>query len=89
MLENQNEVQVIEEAINPPVGILMMRYLPPVTAVAAMVFASAANAAEFDLDIASVLVMIGVVVAAVTSVGLATLSLALTVKSFKYVKSAF
>lgn len=68
---------------------LTMRFLPATGAVGALVFTSAANAAEFSLDIATLLINIGVVIAAVTAVGLAALSLALTVKSFKYVKSAF
>lgn len=68
---------------------LTMRFLPATTAVGVMAFAGAANAAEFSLDMGTLLVNIGVVIAAVTAVGLATLSLALTVKSFKYVKSAF
>ena len=68
---------------------LTMRFLPATGAVGALVFTSAANAAEFSLDIATLLINIGVVIAAVTAVGLSALSLALTVKSFKYVKSAF
>lgn len=68
---------------------LTMKFLPATGAVGALVFTSAANAAEFSLDMATLLVNIGVVIAAVTAVGLAALSLALTVKSFKYVKSAF
>lgn len=68
---------------------LTMRFLPATGAVGALAFTSAANAAEFSLDMADLLVNIGVVIAAVTAVGLASLSLALTVKSFKYVKSAF
>ena len=68
---------------------LTMKFAPYTAAVGALVFTSAANAAEFSLDMASLLVNIGVVIAAVTAVGLASLSLALTVKSFKYVKSAF
>lgn len=68
---------------------LTMRFLPATGAAGALVFTSAANAAEFSLDMATLLTNIGVVIAAVTAVGLAALSLALTVKSFKYVKSAF
>ena len=68
---------------------LTMRFFPATTAVGVMAFAGAANAADFSLDMATLLVNIGVVIAAVTAVGLAALSLALTVKSFKYVKSAF
>lgn len=68
---------------------LTMNFLPATGAAGALVFASAANAAEFSLDMASLLINIGVVIAAVTAVGLASLSLALTVKAFKYVKSAF
>ncbi|MGP4865034.1 hypothetical protein ACTXGK_12665 [Psychrobacter sp. T6-5] len=68
---------------------LTMKFLPATGAVGALAFTSAANAAEFSLDMATLLVNIGVVIAAVTAVGLASLSLALTVKSFKYVKSAF
>lgn len=85
------ETQVQEVAVVEDKGVmgLTMRYLPATGAVGALVFASAANAAEFSLDMASLLVNIGVVIAAVTAVGLASLSLALTVKSFKYVKSAF
>lgn len=68
---------------------LTMRYLPATTAVGAMVLAGNANAAEFALDFSTLITNIGVVIAAVTAVGLSALSLALTVKSFKYVKSAF
>lgn len=87
MVENQ----VQEVAVQEDKGVmgLTMRYLPATGAVGALVFTSAANAAEFNLDVATLLVNIGVVIAAVTAVGLAALSLALTVKSFKYVKSAF
>lgn len=88
MLENQ-EVQAVDVTENASVTGLTMRFLPATTAVGVMAFAGAAQAAEFSLDMASLLVNIGVVIAAVTSVGLAALSLALTVKSFKYVKSAF
>ncbi len=68
---------------------LTMKFAPYTGAAGALVFASAANAADFSLDMASLLVNIGVVVAAVTAVGLASLSLALTVKAFKYVRTAF
>ena len=83
-LADQNEVNQ-----NTSVGRLTMKFAPYTAAAGTLVFASAANAAEFSLDMASLLVNIGVVIAAVTAVGLAALSLALTVKSFKYVKSAF
>lgn len=86
------EVQLADQTEvnqNTSVGRLTMKFLPATGAVGALVFTSAANAAEFSLDMASLLVNIGVVIAAVTAVGLAALSLALTVKSFKYVKSAF
>lgn len=85
------ETQVQEVAVVEDKGVmgLTMRYLPATGAAGALIFTSAANAAEFSLDMASLLVNIGVVIAAVTAVGLASLSLALTVKSFKYVKSAF
>ncbi len=91
-LAHVQEVQLadqLEVKQNPSVMGLTMRYLPATGAVGALVFTSAANAAEFNLDVATLLVNIGVVIAAVTAVGLAALSLALTVKSFKYVKSAF
>ena len=68
---------------------LTMKFLPATGAVGALVMTNSAQAAEFSLDMASLLVNIGVVIAAVTAVGLAALSLALTVKAFKYVKSAF
>lgn len=85
------ETQTQEVAVVEDKGVmgLTMRFLPATGAAGALVFTSAANAAEFSLDMASLLVNIGVVIAAVTAVGLASLSLALTVKSFKYVKSAF
>ena len=83
-LDDQTEVKQ-----NASIGRLTMKFLPATGAVGALVFTSAANAADFSLDMASLLVNIGVVIAAVTAVGLAALSLALTVKSFKYVKSAF
>jgi alpha-glucuronidase len=84
-------VAVQDVAVTEDKGVmgLTMRFLPATGAVGALVFTSAANAAEFSLDMASLLINIGVVIAAVTAVGLASLSLALTVKSFKYVKSAF
>lgn len=88
MSENQ-EVQMVEVTEEKGVMGLTMRYLPATAAIGAMVFAGSANAADFSLDMATLLVNIGVVIAAVTAVGLAALSLALTVKSFKYVKSAF
>lgn len=91
-METQNQAVAIQDvAVTEDKGVmgLTMRYLPATGAVGALVFTSAANAAEFSLDMASLLVNIGVVIAAVTAVGLASLSLALTVKSFKYVKSAF
>lgn len=87
-----HEVQLVDQTEvkqKDTVRGLTLRYLPATGAVGALVFTSAANAAEFSLDMASLLVNIGVVIAAVTAVGLAALSLALTVKSFKYVKSAF
>ena len=85
------ETQVQEVAVEEDKGVmgLTMKFAPYTAAAGTLVFASAANAAEFSLDMATLLVNIGVVIAAVTAVGLASLSLALTVKSFKYVKSAF
>lgn len=89
-METKNqEVQAVEVTEEKGVMGLTMRYLPATGAIGAMVFAGSAQAAEFSLDLSSLLVNIGVVVAAVTAVGLAALSLALTVKSLKYVKSAF
>lgn len=90
-LAHVQEVQLDDQSEVKQTGLtgLTMRFLPATTAVGVMAFAGAANAADFSLDMASLLVNIGVVIAAVTAVGLAALSLALTVKSFKYVKSAF
>ena len=90
-LAHVQEVQLDDQSEVKQTGLtgLTMRFLPATGAVGALVFTSAANAAEFSLDMATLLVNIGVVIAAVTAVGLAALSLALTVKSFKYVKSAF
>ncbi|WP_348653371.1 major capsid protein [uncultured Psychrobacter sp.] len=94
-MEVQNQAVAVKDvqdvAVTEDKGVmgLTMRFLPATGAVGALAFTSAANAAEFSLDMADLLVNIGVVIAAVTAVGLASLSLALTVKSFKYVKSAF
>lgn len=92
MYENDVQTSVVTEKLGKTelsTSSLTMKFLPATGAVGALVFTSAANAAEFSLDMATLLVNIGVVIAAVTAVGLAALSLALTVKSFKYVKSAF
>jgi len=90
MYENDVQTSVVTEKLGKTsLKTQTMRFLPATSAVGAMVFAGSAQAAEFSLDMASLLTNIGVVIAAVTSVGLAALSLALTVKSFKYVKSAF
>ncbi len=91
-MEVQNQAVAVQDvAVTEDKGVmgLTMRLLPATGAAGALIFTSAANAAEFSLDMASLLINIGVVIAAVTAVGLASLSLALTVKSFKYVKSAF
>lgn len=89
-MENQVQTSVVTEKLGKTSLLTQtMRYVPATGAVVALGMTSAANAAEFSLDMASLLVNIGVVIAAVTAVGLASLSLALTVKSFKYVKSAF
>lgn len=91
MYENDLQTAVVAEKLakQETTASLTMKFLPATGAVGALAFTSAANAAEFSLDMATLLVNIGVVIAAVTAVGLASLSLALTVKSFKYVKSAF
>jgi len=90
MIENQAQTTVVTEKLGKQsLASQTMRFVPASTAVVTLGLAGAANAAEFSLDMASLLVNIGVVIAAVTAVGLASLSLALTVKSFKYVKSAF
>lgn len=89
-MENQVQTSVVTEKLGKTSLLSQtMRYVPASAAVVTLSMASAANAAEFSLDMATLLVNIGVVIAAVTAVGLAALSLALTVKSFKYVKSAF
>lgn len=51
--------------------------------------AHANTGATFTLDVSSILTAIGVIVAAVTSVGLGALSVVLVVKAFKYVRTAF
>lgn len=90
MVENQVQTSVVTEKLGKTSLLSQtMRYVPASTAVVALGMTSLANAAEFELDVASLLINIGVVIAAVTAVGLSALSLALTVKSFKYVKSAF
>lgn len=52
-------------------------------------FAQAADGATFALDVTSIITAIGVIVAAVTSVGLGAMSVVLVTKAFKYVKTAF
>lgn len=52
-------------------------------------FAQAAEGATFALDVTSIITAIGVIVAAVTSVGLGAMSVVLVTKAFKYVKTAF
>lgn len=90
MYENDVQTSVVTEKLGKTsLTAQTIRFVPASTAVVALAMAGSAQAAEFSLDMASLLVNIGVVIAAVTAVGLASLSLALTVKSFKYVKSAF
>lgn len=52
-------------------------------------YANAADGATFALDVTSIITAIGVIVAAVTSVGLGAMSVVLVTKAFKYVKTAF
>lgn len=47
-----------------------------------------ANAAEFQLDVSSILQAITVIIAAVTSIGLAALSVHVVIAAFRKIKAA-
>lgn len=66
------------------------KIMPVAVVGASALAANSANAADtFTLDVSGVMSAITVVVAAVTSIGLAALSITITIKAIGYVKKAF
>lgn len=71
-----------------PTAGLSKKVIATTAVISALALASNANAALQQIDVSDIVTSIGVIVAAVTSIGLGVLSVVLLTKAFRYIRAA-
>lgn len=89
LTSQESMLSTLKLVVTDKLFLVIFFILSAILVVLAPNLAFANTQATFQLDVSSILTGIGVIVAAVTSIGLAALSVVLVVKAFKYVKTAF